>query len=75
MPGLAMLIRGECYTIEGSTNEAIQSYRNCLAIRENVKNNKDDSHISAYAEYALGCLLLKQKEVSKILVKIERKRD
>ncbi|GLV44942.1 hypothetical protein CBL_14486 [Carabus blaptoides fortunei] len=61
MPGLAMLIQGECYNILQMYENAITSFRKCIATRSTSMPN-DDLHISAFAEYGLGVLLLKSPE-------------
>lgn len=62
MPGLAMLIQGECYNILKMYENAITSFRNCIETRSKSMP-KDDLHISAFAEYGLGVLLLQNPEV------------
>lgn len=66
MPGLAMFLQGECYTILGSYENAVVSFRKCIEIRSNLSlqiQQRDDVHISANAEYSLGLILAKQSEV------------
>lgn len=61
MPGLATLIQGECYSIQGARDAAIESFKKCIEIRKN--HTTSDLHINAFAEYALGILLIQREMV------------
>lgn len=64
MKGLSRLILGSAYCIGGQIELGIESFRKCLNMRQNLTPNSEDAHISAFSQYELGSLLLKNEQVS-----------
>lgn len=63
MLGLSKLILGCANNINKEYDNAIKSLRECLNLRKNVYKSSDDMHITAFAQYELGALLLRNEEV------------
>lgn len=63
MKGLSRLILGCTYCVKREFENAVRSFRECLNQRKNVPKNADDAHVSAFAQYELGALLLKNDQV------------
>lgn len=63
MLGLSDLVGGSSRCILKEFEAGIASFRQCLEIRKNIPNNADDAHISAFAQFELGAILLKNPEV------------
>lgn len=64
MIGLSKLIEGNCYCNLGRCEDGIACFRRCLEMRRHLPNNADDSHVSAFAQYELGGLLLRNQQVN-----------
>lgn len=64
MKGLSKLILGCAYIVKREHKLAITSYRDCLSERNNIPKNSDDAHVSAFAQYELGALLIRSDEVN-----------
>ncbi|KAJ8923161.1 hypothetical protein NQ315_001715 [Exocentrus adspersus] len=62
MVGLSNLILGCAYGISGQVELAIDSFRKCLDKRSDLAPNAEDLHVSAFAQYELGVLLLRTEE-------------
>lgn len=79
MLGLALLIRGTCHCIMNEYEVGIRCLRECLEIRKELPNNADNAHVSAFAQYELGYILMKKlgkkKEGKAILADIDRYKD
>ncbi|XP_055700313.1 tetratricopeptide repeat protein 39C-like isoform X2 [Phlebotomus papatasi] len=56
IPGLAKLILGTCHELCGRFPEAIQAYRECIEIRQEITT--DFLHIPAFAHVRLALLLM-----------------
>lgn len=63
MVGLSKLIEGNCYCNLGRYEEGITCFRECLRMRGCLPTNSEDSHVSAFAQYELGALLLRNQQV------------
>lgn len=63
MTGLSHLILGCCYSVKNDFENAVRNFRDCLYQRKNISKNSDDAHVSAFAQYELGALLLKNDQV------------
>ncbi|XP_055638379.1 tetratricopeptide repeat protein 39C-like [Toxorhynchites rutilus septentrionalis] len=74
--GLSYLILGACLVCLKRFDEAIDSYRKCIAMREDEL--QQDVHISAFANYELAMLLLKQQrteatsEAKQLLLQVQQ---
>ncbi|KAB0793852.1 hypothetical protein PPYR_07532 [Photinus pyralis] len=79
MLGLALLIRGTCHCILKEYEVGIECLRQCLEIRKELPHNADDAHVSAFAQYELGHILMKKlgkkKEGKAMLADVERYKD
>ncbi|KAK5640781.1 hypothetical protein RI129_009328 [Pyrocoelia pectoralis] len=79
MPGLAMLIQGTCFCIMKEYENGVRCFRKCLDIRKHLPNNVVDGHVSAFAQYELGHILMKKlgkkKEGKVLLADITRYKD
>lgn len=64
MAGLSYLIEGNCYFILNNVDDAVASFRKCLEIRNSMPHNAQDAHISAFAQYELGTVLIRNSDVS-----------
>ncbi|GJQ72424.1 hypothetical protein Trydic_g3502 [Trypoxylus dichotomus] len=62
MTGLAKLIEGSCLCILRHFNDGIERFRDCLNQRKTLPYNCADAHISAFAQYELGLLLIRNKQ-------------
>lgn len=62
--GLSSLILGCSYCIMKKYESAVASFRECLNVRRNIPKNSDDAHVSAFAQYELGALLLRNEQVT-----------
>ncbi|XP_066253168.1 uncharacterized protein [Euwallacea similis] len=60
--GMANLILGSCYGIQQQYKEAADCFRKCLDQRTNEPGNAEDAHISAFAQYELGNILIQHSE-------------
>ncbi|XP_066139860.1 tetratricopeptide repeat protein 39C-like [Euwallacea fornicatus] len=60
--GMANLILGSCYGIQQQYKEAANCFRKCLDQRTNEPGNAEDAHISAFAQYELGNILIQHSE-------------
>lgn len=63
MCGLSNLIQGCCYYIQKDTQKSIELLQRVIEEREKIAHNAFDAHVSAFAYYELGLLLLKDSEV------------
>lgn len=63
MVGLSKLILGCVYCISGRIESGIENFRKCLDMRQHLAPNLEDAHISAFAQYELGSLMLRNDEV------------
>lgn len=71
MPGLEKLLSGVCYLILKLKDRGISNLRSCLESRKSIANNAPDAHISAFAQYELGLMLIRDegtKEEGKFLL-------
>ncbi|XP_060521786.1 tetratricopeptide repeat protein 39C-like isoform X2 [Cylas formicarius] len=64
MKGLTNFVRGMCFCIGKSEEEAAACFRKCLDERKHEEMSAEDAHISAFAQFELGYLLV-QKERTK----------
>ncbi|KAF5280249.1 hypothetical protein FQA39_LY18072 [Lamprigera yunnana] len=64
MTGLSLLIKGNCYCILNKYEDGVQCFRRCLELRKNTPVNTHDAHISAFAAYELGQILIKEKRTN-----------
>ncbi|KAF5284352.1 hypothetical protein FQR65_LT13569 [Abscondita terminalis] len=62
MIGLALLIEGSCHTIMNRYQDAVFCFRECLELRKNLAHTAQDAHVSAFAAFELGQLLIKNDE-------------
>ncbi|XP_050299544.1 tetratricopeptide repeat protein 39C-like isoform X2 [Anthonomus grandis grandis] len=69
--GLAYLIKGSAYGIRRNNKVATECFRKCLGQRSAEAKNAEDAHISAFAQYELGHILIQDpqtKEEGKLLL-------
>lgn len=71
MPGLSKLIQASAYCIKNDLRKSVELLREIVEERKNLAYNSSDAHISAFACYELGLLLLKDPEVNKNLHNLE----
>lgn len=64
MVGLSKLISGCAHNVMRNYETAVENFRRCLILRKGLQKNIDDAHVSAFAQYELGALLLKNEQVS-----------
>lgn len=64
MPGMSKLFLGSAYYVNKEYEKAVRSFQECLKCRVNIPKNADDAHISAFAQYELGALLMKNEDVN-----------
>ncbi|KAK4874861.1 hypothetical protein RN001_014221 [Aquatica leii] len=62
MTGVAFLIKGNCYSIMSKYKDAVHCFRKCLELRKHLSHTAEDVHISAFAAFELGQLLIKNDE-------------
>lgn len=62
--GLSSLILGACYNIQSDIIKAEMYFRKCLEQRQHEAFNAEDAHISAFAQYELGNILIHNPQVS-----------
>ncbi|KAJ8986120.1 hypothetical protein NQ317_005590 [Molorchus minor] len=62
MTGLSKLVLGCAHCILGMFDEGVLNFRKCLEDRKNIAPSADDAHISAFAQYELGCFLIRREE-------------
>ncbi|CAH1116013.1 unnamed protein product [Phaedon cochleariae] len=62
MRGLSSLILGCSYCVQNQNDKAVESFRICLDVRKNLAPNCSDAHISAFCQYELASLLVKNEE-------------
>ncbi|KAJ8957402.1 hypothetical protein NQ318_004882 [Aromia moschata] len=62
MKGLSKLILGCAYCIQGMYEEGLLNFRKCLEARKGIAYNVEDAHVSAFALYELGALLIRTEE-------------
>lgn len=63
MVGLAALIEGSCLCIMRRFNDGIEKFRECLEKRKDLSYNCSTAHVSAFAQYELGLLLIRNEQV------------
>lgn len=63
MMGLADLIQGSSLCILKRYNEGMDKFRSCLEKRKNLPLSLNGAHISAFAQYELGLLLIRNEQV------------
>lgn len=61
--GMSSLILGACYNIQNDIVKAESYFRKCLEQRRNEAFNAEDAHISAFAQYELGNILIHNQQV------------
>lgn len=64
MLGISQLIEGICQYIIKQYDAAANSFRKCLEVRNLKPYNAEDAHVSAFAQYELGAILIKNIEVN-----------
>ncbi|KAF2893225.1 hypothetical protein ILUMI_12944 [Ignelater luminosus] len=62
MLGISQLIEGICHYIIKQYEDAVHSFRKCLEVRKLKPYNAEDAHVSAFAQYELGSMLIKNIE-------------
>lgn len=62
--GLSSLILGACYNIQNDIIKAEICFRKCLEQRRHEAFNAEDAHISAFARYELGNILIHNQQVN-----------
>uniref|UniRef100_A0AAG5D4L0 Tetratricopeptide repeat protein 39C n=1 Tax=Anopheles atroparvus TaxID=41427 RepID=A0AAG5D4L0_ANOAO len=66
MVGISRLILGACLSCLTRYDEAIEAFRECIALREaSSEHQQQDAHISASAYYELAVLLLRHQQPEK----------
>lgn len=65
MLGISKLIEGSCLCNLGRHENGVLAFRQCLDQRKELPNNSEDAHVSAFAQYELGALLVRKDEVLK----------
>ncbi|KAI4456614.1 tetratricopeptide repeat protein 39 family member [Holotrichia oblita] len=60
--GLAKLIEGSCLCILRRFNDGMEKFRECLEQRKNEPYTSTEAHVSAFAQYELGLLLVRTNE-------------
>lgn len=63
MCGLTKLIQAACYSIKNDVSGSVELLRDVIEERKDIPYNSNDAHISAFACYELGVLLIKEPEV------------
>lgn len=64
MVGLSKLILGCSYCVQKQYDYGIANLRKCLELRKTIPSNASDAHISAFCQYELAALLVKNCQVS-----------
>ncbi|KFB43566.1 AGAP001215-PB-like protein [Anopheles sinensis] len=73
MLGISRLILGACLCCLTRYNEAIEAFRECIALREaSSDHQQQDVHVSAFAYYELAILLLRRQQHEKDRVEARR---
>ncbi|KAG5881848.1 hypothetical protein JTB14_017906 [Gonioctena quinquepunctata] len=62
MPGLSKLILGCALCNRGLQYDALKPFRECMDMRKNVALDSYDAHVSAFCQYELGALLLRDEQ-------------
>lgn len=70
MVGLSELIQASCYSLKKDSTNSIEILRRLIDERKDLPNNVNDAHVSAFANYELGLLLVKEPEVINCIVQI-----
>lgn len=63
MVGLAKLLEANCHCNLAHYEEGMACFRQCLDMRKRLPYNSDDAHVSAFAQYELGALLVRNPQV------------
>lgn len=64
MVGLSKLIEGNCHCNLRQLEEGVACFKECLQRRQHLPNNDDHAHVSAFAQYELGAILVRQQDVN-----------
>lgn len=71
MLGLRYLIAGISYSILEDYEKGVFNFRKCLGVRSDIGPTALDAHVSAFSQYELGMILMRDEQVELIDCLIE----